>query len=150
MAPVLLQRRDCASVSRRLKEPWRSRLPARPLDDALALRRLGDLEGDAFARARIQNDEGHGNLPDPCSVPHPRAGRGAEAHRAAPRLNATAAEPKLPPDVAPVQRRGDAMAWEDRTRERTRTGSYTGVILIVAAVAAVVIAVFLLRGTWPG
>ena len=42
------------------------------------------------------------------------------------------------------------MAWEDRTRERTRSGSFTGVILIVAAVAAVAFAVFLLRGTWPG
>jgi hypothetical protein len=42
------------------------------------------------------------------------------------------------------------MAWEDRARERTRSGSFTGVILIIAAVAAVVLAVFLLRNTWPG
>jgi hypothetical protein len=69
---------------------------------------------------------------------------------AAPGPNAAADEPKPAAGVALVQRRGDGMAWQDRTRERTRSGSYTGVILIVAAVAAVAFAVFLLRGTWPG
>jgi hypothetical protein len=42
------------------------------------------------------------------------------------------------------------MKWIDRARERVRGGSITGVVLIVAAVVAVLVALFLLRGTWPG
>ena len=40
--------------------------------------------------------------------------------------------------------------WRDRTRERFRDGSITGVALIVLALLAVLIALFLLRNTWPG
>jgi hypothetical protein len=42
------------------------------------------------------------------------------------------------------------MEWRDRARERLRGGSITAIVLIVAAVVAVVVALFLLRNTWPG
>ena len=42
------------------------------------------------------------------------------------------------------------MAWRDRARERVRGGSLTGVVLIAVAVLAVIVALFLLRNTWPG
>jgi hypothetical protein len=42
------------------------------------------------------------------------------------------------------------MAWRDRTRERVRGGSLTGVVLIVVAIVVVIVALFLLRDTWPG
>jgi hypothetical protein len=43
------------------------------------------------------------------------------------------------------------MAWKDRTRERfNRRGSLTGVMLLALGVVAVLIAIFLLRNTWPG
>jgi hypothetical protein len=42
------------------------------------------------------------------------------------------------------------MAWMDRTRERFHRSSVTGVMLLALGVVAVLVAVFLLRNTWPG
>jgi hypothetical protein len=42
------------------------------------------------------------------------------------------------------------VAWRDRTRERFNRSSLTGVLLLAFGAVAVLIALFLLRNTWPG
>src|SRR5688500_18447197 len=60
-ASVAGTRPVCAGI-RRLQRPDGSRGLARRLDDALALRRFGDHQGDALAGARIEYNEDHGIL----------------------------------------------------------------------------------------